>query len=166
MAEPSQPRRATWPAEATRLLALRLPPGRDLRGSIEAEFDRAPERAGFVAACVGSLSGATLRPAGRDDAVVVAGPLEIVALSGTLSADGPHLHLAVSRADASMAGGHLLHGCPVRTTAEIVLGLVAGVIFERPLDPETGFRELAMRAASPLHPRVTRSALRRPGPAR
>ena len=113
----------------------------DLRRAIEAE----PERASFVAVCLGSLTGAALRPAGVEGALALAGPLEIVALSGTLSADGPHLHLAVSRADGSMAGGHLLAGCAVRTTAEVALGLASGVAFERPLDPATGCRELAMR---------------------
>lgn len=156
-----------WPVGAGRFLALRLRPGEDLRAALEAAFDRAPERAGFVAACVGSLEEAALRPAGRDDPLVVGGPLEVVALSGTLSVDGPHLHLAVSRADGTMAGGHLLRGCPVRTTAELVLGLVEGVTFERPFDPRTGFRELAMRRArghrSPRGPGMTRSALRGAG---
>ena len=120
-------------------------PGDDLRRAIEAAFEAQPERAGFVAACVGSLEGAALRPAAADGALAVAGPLEIVSLSGTLSTDGPHLHLAVSRADGVMAGGHLLAGCPVRTTAEIVLRLASGLAFERSVDPPTGCRELTMR---------------------
>jgi uncharacterized protein len=65
-----------------------------------------------------------------------------VALSGTLSTDGPHLHLAVARADGTVAGGHLLPGSTVRTTAEIVLGLLPGLAFDRPPDPETGYNEL------------------------
>ena len=147
-------------------------PGDDLRRAIEAAFDAEPERAGFVAACVGSLTGAALRPAAADGALAVAGPLEIVALSGTLSADGPHLHLAVSRADGAMAGGHLLAGCAVRTTAEIVLGLASGLAFERSVDPATGCRELTMRSlrrplpTSPARARVTRSGLRPVRPAR
>ena len=102
-------------------------------------------RAGYVAAVVGSLTGARLRFAGRDAGATVAGPLEILSLSGTLGAGGVHLHLAVSDADGAVTGGHLLHGCPVRTTAEIVLAFLPGTIFERPVDPETGFRELAIR---------------------
>ena len=54
--------------------------------------------AGFVAAAVGSLSRAEIRPAGRDAPLVLAEPLEIVSLSGTFSADGPHLHIAVADA--------------------------------------------------------------------
>ncbi|MBL9059102.1 MAG: DUF296 domain-containing protein, partial [Mangrovicoccus sp.] len=69
-------------------------------------------------------------------------PLEIVALSGTLSRDGVHLHLAVADATGAMTGGHLLAGSLVRTTAELVLALAAEVVFHRPLDPATGYPEL------------------------
>ncbi|MDF0601881.1 DUF296 domain-containing protein [Psychromarinibacter sp. C21-152] len=141
---------ASWPAAATRFVALRLQPGDDLRRALEAAFAAAPETAGFVAACIGSLTGARLRPAGRDDPLAVPGPLEIVALSGTLSAEGPHLHLAVSDAEGRMTGGHLLPGCTVRTTAEIVLGLTSAVAFRRADDPRTGYKELF------LHPNDTR----------
>lgn len=136
--------RIDWPASATRFLAVRLLPGEDLRLSLTAIFAAEPEAAGFVAACVGSLGPAVLRPAGRDDALTLAGPLEIVALSGTLSADGPHLHLAVADAGGRMTGGHLLAGAIVRTTAEVVLGLAAGVRFRRAVDPRTGLAELSM----------------------
>ena len=135
--------RADWPGAATRFLALRLLPGEDLRAALEAAFAVAPETAGFVAAAVGSLDRAALRPAGRGDRLMVPGPLEIVGLSGTLSLDGPHLHVAVSDAGGGMRGGHLLHGSPVRTTAEIVLGLTDAVQFTRPHDPRTGYAELA-----------------------
>ncbi len=76
--------------------------------------------------------------------LTLAGPLEIVALSGTLSPDGVHLHLAVADAEGRMTGGHLLAGCIVRTTAELVLGLAAGVAFARRPDPRTGYAELSM----------------------
>jgi len=131
-----------WPAAVTRFLALRLLPGDDPRAALEAAFTAAPERAGFVVSAVGSLGPARLRPAGQDGALEVPGPLEIVALSGTLSVDGPHLHLAVSDAGGRVQGGHLLHGSLVRTTAELVLGLADGPEFHRRHDPRTGHAEL------------------------
>ena len=67
-----------------------------------------------------------------------------MALSGTLARDGPHLHLAVADAEGAMRGGHLLHGCPVRTTAEIVLGLLDGASFGRERDPARGWNELVV----------------------
>jgi predicted DNA-binding protein with PD1-like motif len=50
--------------------------------------------------------------------------------------------LAVADADGRVIGGHLLDGCTVRTTAEIVLGLLDGLAFAREVDPSTGWREL------------------------
>jgi len=131
-----------WPASATRLCALRLGPGADLRTSLEDAFSAAPEQAGFIACCVGSLSRARLRPAARDDALVLERPLEIVSLSGTLSVDGPHLHMAVSDDAGAVTGGHVLEGCRVRTTAELVLAFAEGVRFARAPDPATGYAEL------------------------
>ncbi|WP_102109374.1 PPC domain-containing DNA-binding protein [Oceaniglobus roseus] len=124
--------------------AFRLGPGEDLRGGLEAAFAKSGAAAGFLAAAVGSLSNVRLRPAGRDSALVLAEPLEIVALSGTFSPDGAHLHVAVSDASGVVTGGHLLEGATVRTTAEIVLGVLDGVTFRRVVDPATGYRELTV----------------------
>ncbi len=44
-----------------------------------------------------------------------------------------------------MTGGHLLPGCEVRTTAEVVLALTSAVAFHRADDPRTGYKELFMR---------------------
>lgn len=122
--------------------ALRLRPGADLRRDLEA-FARANGlRAPIVLTCVGSLSRAALRPAGIDATVMVEGDLEILSLVGTLSQDGPHLHLAVSDARCDVSGGHAQEGSIVRTTAEIVLGELEDVVFTRPIDPETTWDEL------------------------
>ena len=136
--------RVVWPADATRFLALRLSPGADLRAGIEETFATSGARAGFIAAAIGSLSVAALRHAGRDEGTVTRRTYEVVSLSGTLSADGVHVHAALSDEDGGMTGGHVLRGCVVRTTAEIVLGLTDAVRFSRPLDPATGYAELAV----------------------
>jgi uncharacterized protein len=133
---------AAWPGGAMRFLALRLLPGADLRGALQAAYAAEPEPGGFVAACAGSLEAAQLRFAGREGGTELAGPLEIVALSGSFSQDGPHLHLTVADADGRVTGGHLLEGAPVRTTAEVVIGLVSGVAFRREADRRTGHSEL------------------------
>jgi hypothetical protein len=54
------------------------------------------EQAGCLISAVGSLSLAQLRLAGATQATSIHGELEIVSLSGTLSPDGAHLHIAVA----------------------------------------------------------------------
>ena len=63
-------------------------------------------------------------------------------LSGTVSKHGSHLHLAVSDADGRTIGGHLLPGCRVYTTAEVVLGEARDLVFTRAVDGTTPWREL------------------------
>ena len=72
-------------------------------------------------------------------------PLELLTLSGTLSLDGAHLHASVSDARGAVAGGHLMPGSLVRTTAEVVVALLPGWAFSRAVDGATGYRELVPR---------------------
>ena len=135
-----------------RTFALRLHPGQDLRLEIEA-FARANDlRAPIVLTCVGSLSRAALRPAGVPGTVFVDGDLEILALAGTLSEDGPHLHLTVGDAACAVRGGHAQVGSIVRTTAEVVLGELDDVVFRRPVDAETGYDELVVEPRQSSRP--------------
>ena len=137
--------------------ALRLGPGADLRTELEAATLRLGLCAGCIVTCVGSLGPARLRLAGGDRVLELPGPLEIVALVGTLSPDGPHLHLAVADARGTVHGGHLLPGSLVHTTAELLLGEIAGLAFARAHDPATGWRELVIgaRAARKTGPRAS-----------
>jgi predicted DNA-binding protein with PD1-like motif len=122
--------------------ALRLKPGDDLLLAIQRFVDDHGIEAGWVAACAGSLTDWTLRFADRPDGASATGRFEIVALSGTVSKHGSHLHLAVSDADGRTIGGHLLPGCRVYTTAEVVLGEARDLVFTRAVDGTTPWREL------------------------
>lgn len=122
--------------------ALRLKPGDDLLLAIQRFVDDHGIEAGWVAACAGSLTDWTLRFADRPDGAAASGRFEIVALSGTVSKHGSHLHLAVSDADGRTIGGHLLPGCRVYTTAEVVLGEARDLVFTRAVDGTTPWREL------------------------
>ena len=125
-------------------IPLRLLPGDDLRGSLERLVRDKGLTAACVLTCAGSLSRAALRLAGGRGTTPLTGELEIVSLSGTLSPDGAHLHLAVADADGKVVGGHVQEGCLVRTTAEVVLGVFPGICFRRELDAATGYRELTI----------------------
>jgi len=125
---------------------LRLSSGQDLRATLEAAFAGLANTHGIAAACivsaVGSLSQAVLRYADKPGGSEISGPLELLMLSGTLSADGAHLHGSVADSQGQVKGGHLMPGCIVRTTAEVVIALLPGWEFRRELDVATGFREL------------------------
>lgn len=124
--------------------ALRLSPGADLKASLQQVTQEQGVTAGCLVSAVGSLQQASLRFAGQDTATVVSGRFEIVSLVGTLSLDGVHLHLAIADEQGQLLGGHVMPGCLVYTTAEIVLGQLTGVAFQRHLDPQTGYRELVV----------------------
>jgi len=137
-----------------RIHVLRLQPGEDLRAALQSAFGALQASSGLQAACVisavGSLSRAALRHAAAPGASVSDGPLELIGLSGTLGPDGVHLHASVADARGRMRGGHVMPGCTVRTTAEIVLALLPGWAFGRSPDARTGFLELL---ATPLERR-------------
>ncbi|MSR62707.1 MAG: DNA-binding protein [Planctomycetes bacterium] len=126
--------------------ALRLRPGEDLRLVLQRTTEERELAAVCVVTCVGSLAHARLRLAGGEEVLELDGPLEIVALVGTCSGDGPHLHIALADARGEVRGGHVLAGCIVHTTAEVVLGELEGVRFARELDAATGWKELVVRA--------------------
>jgi predicted DNA-binding protein with PD1-like motif len=127
-------------------LPLRLPPGADLRQALLAAVAGRDAGAAFVVAGVGSLHDARLRFAGAAHPTLVAGDLEILTLSGTLGAGGAHLHASVADAQGTVSGGHVVDGCLVRTTAEVLLLLLPELEFAREPDPRTGFAELLVRA--------------------
>ena len=122
--------------------ALRLKPGSDLKESLK-DFTHAYQlQAGFILTAVGSLEKATLRFANQRVTQVFEQKFELVALSGTLSSSGVHLHIAIADQNGKTMGGHLETGCTIYTTAEIVIGASKEFAFERVIDPETGFKEL------------------------
>ncbi len=121
---------------------LRLFPGADLRTALITLPREQNFEAGFILSAVGSLCRVRLRFAGAETVWEREADFEILTLSGTLGPDGPHLHMSVADAAGAVTGGHVLEGCVVRTTAEIVVGLAPGWSFRRALDPATGYLEL------------------------
>jgi len=132
-----------------RTIALRLRPGADLKGELLALAVRERVRAGWVLTCVGSLSQVRVRLAGGAEHGNWQGAFEIIVLTGTLSRDGGHLHLAVADHQGRTLGGHLVEGCTVRTTAEVVLAADDRLLFAREHDPATGYDELVVRGRDP-----------------
>jgi predicted DNA-binding protein with PD1-like motif len=127
-----------------KVLAMRLHPGQDLLSEIIKFCQDNDFKAAFIITCVGSLTQAGLRLANQPGTTFYKGFFEIVSLTGTISPDGAHLHLSISDSNGKTFGGHLMPGSRIYTTAEIILGELAGIRFTRPLDAVTGYDELVI----------------------
>jgi predicted DNA-binding protein with PD1-like motif len=132
-------------SDGIKVYALRLRPGQDLRKELERFTKERGLRAGFIITTVGSLQRAGLRLADKSEATSFEGKFEIVSLVGTLAQDGVHLHISISDGTGRTIGGHLVEGCQIYTTAEIVIGEASGMVFSRETDKATGYKELTIR---------------------
>ena len=130
------------PASAAVFYAFRLLPGEDLLASLHTFVREHRLQAGFVAGAVGSLSRAGLRFAGEPVATRLDGCYELLSLQGTLDPEGAHLHAAISDPRGAVIGGHVMEGCIVRTTMELVIGSLSAVRFSRAFCPLSTYDEL------------------------
>ena len=124
---------------------FRLKPGEDLRRSIEAIVKEKNIKAGWINTCVGSLTDYTIRFANQQKGTTGSGHFEIISLTGTVSVNGSHLHISISDSNGITIGGHLLEGCKIYTTAEIVLGYTTAYEFIRKKDGTTEWEELQVK---------------------
>jgi uncharacterized protein len=131
--------------KAMKIFAIRLKPGEDLKESLRSFVEENNIQAGFILTGVGSLKQTTLRFANQNYSHVFKDRFEIVSLVGTLSVHGLHLHISLSNRQGKTIGGHLLDGCIIYTTAEIVIGTSEDFIFLRTLDETTGYQELEIK---------------------
>jgi uncharacterized protein len=124
---------------------FRLKPGQDLLKEIDQFVNEKNIVAGCVLCSVGSLTAATLRLANHDHNTEYTGFFEIVSLTGTVSTNGSHLHLSISDGEGKTIGGHLVPGCTIYTTAEIVLAVFEDIVYERELlENDSGYAELVI----------------------
>jgi predicted DNA-binding protein with PD1-like motif len=131
--------------ETYRFHPLRLKPGADLKGEIEAYVKREKIEAGWMSTCVGSLTVLQVRFANQPEADTLEGHMEIVSLTGTVSVNGSHLHISVSDSMGKTIGGHLMPGSKVYTTAELVIGESLRHKFTREEDGTTPWKELQIK---------------------
>jgi uncharacterized protein len=128
-----------------RTLSFRLKPGQDFLDSIEDVVREHSIEAGCILSAVGSFTHATLRLANRKTYNEYDGHFEIVSATGTVSIHGSHIHVSMSDGDGVTIGGHLVPGCKIYTTAEIVLGIFDDVVYKREkLENDTDFEELVV----------------------
>ena len=134
--------------QSNKAYAFRLKPGQDLKQEIQKLVTENKITAGWISTCVGSLTNYNIRFANQSNASNNTGHFEIVSLTGTVSINGSHLHASISDSTGKTIGGHLMDGCIVYTTAEIVIITSNDFIFKREKDGTTPWEELQVEKAN------------------
>ena len=126
--------------------SVRLHRGDDLLNSIKKLAQEKHIKAGVVLSAVGCVLQARIRDASGVTIRDIEEHCEIVSLNGTVSEKRCHLHLALSKEDLSTIGGHVVEGCIINTTCELVIAEILGQQIDVEFDEETGYKELIFKA--------------------
>ena len=125
--------------------SVRLHRGDDLLNSIKKLAIEKQIQSGVILSAVGCVLQARLRDASGVNIRDVEEHCKIVSLNGTVSEKRCHLHLALSKEDLSTVGGHMVDGCIINTTCELVIGELPGQEIDVEFDNETGYKELIFK---------------------
>ena len=135
------------------VVAFRLPPGTDVLDGITEVCKQYNIKNGIIMSALGSwrkaafynpVTTASGKP-GYGEPIILSGNgfLELVSLSGMIchDTDGnilPHIHITLSDERGNAYGGHLINGCEVLLTTDIVIGVLDDIIMGRRFDEDAG----------------------------
>ena len=125
-----------------RTVCKRLRRGDDLLREVQKMAQEEQLELAVILSAVGCVTKARLRDASGVTVREIDEPCEIVSATGTVSRKRCHIHVALSKEDLSTVGGHLVEGCLINTTCELVLGVVEGWRCGVEQDAETGYDEI------------------------
>ena len=125
-----------------RTVCKRLRRGDDLLREVQKMAQEEQLELAVILSAVGCVTKARLRDASGVPIREIDEPCEIVSATGTVSRKRCHIHVALSKEDLSTVGGHLVEGCLINTTCELVLGVVEGWRCGVEQDEETGYDEI------------------------
>lgn len=128
-----------------KVMVFRLQKGQDLNSSLQQIAMEHKLEAAWIITAIGSLAKYHIRFANQSQGSRGEDFFEIIHLGGTLSMHGSHLHIGISDSRGRTIGGHLLEGCVIYTTAEIVIGYSTNLVFTRQPDEISGFHELSIQ---------------------
>ena len=129
-------------AKAGKIIFARLLEEEDLLEAITQTAEEGRVKAGFFF-LIGTLKKAKMGffHQGRYQPIEMAEPLEIVSCMGNISIkqNEPlvHAHIAVSNRKGEVFGGHVLPGCIIAATGELVLIEALDMELQRKLDEKT-----------------------------
>ncbi|MDO4567996.1 MAG: DNA-binding protein [Clostridia bacterium] len=98
-------------------------------------------RAGAVVCAVGCVLRARIRDASGVTVHELDEHMEIVSMTGTISRQRSHVHIALAGEDMAVIGGHMLEGCIVNTTCELAVLELEGWSIGEEYDTDTGYGE-------------------------
>lgn len=125
----------------SKITVIQLKPNTDLkRALLDVEVD-----SGAIISAVGSLRSMCVRIADGKSIQEHHENMEVISLSGTLTKGHLHAHISAINGNMQVIGGHLMEGCIVNTTMEIVIQDFSDQYNnERKYDETTGYDELVV----------------------
>lgn len=124
---------------------MKLMPGEDLILALDKYCKKYEIEAAYIGTVVGSLQKVVFRKGYDQTIAELTGPFEIVSCVGTLSKNGMHIHASVSDRNFQVFGGHLVTGCLIQSTAEIVIIAMENHQLSRIKGEMTDFKELRIQ---------------------
>lgn len=131
-----------------RIIAKRLHYGDDLLKEIKKIAEEEKLQAAVVVSSVGCLTKLRVRDASGVTIQEVNEDCEILSVNGTVSALRTHLHIACSKEDLRTVGGHMVEGCIINTTCELVLMELPNICFGVEQDKSTGYDEIIFQSVN------------------
>jgi predicted DNA-binding protein with PD1-like motif len=132
------------------IIIARLNEDEDLFDGIKKRVQESGVKAGAIFA-IGALKqlSAGILVGGEYRINDVAGPLEIASCIGNAAVDEKgetaiHAHIVVSNEKGEAFGGHIMPGCKVGVTAELIIIEAVDVTLKRITNPKTKFRMLQL----------------------
>lgn len=126
------------------IIVKRMLPGQDIKERLSFFLEEYQLSAAAIISAAGSVKEYVIRVSDGSSVISGNGNREIVSLSGILTEDGIHVHVALSGLDGLVIGGHLMEGCLVHTTLEVVMMSLDDDL-RREFDPDTGYKELVIK---------------------
>lgn len=129
----------------SRIICKRLQNGDDLLIEIKKIAKEEKIQAAVILSAVGCVSKLRVRDASGINIKELDEGCEIISLNGTVSEERVHLHISFSKEDLSVIGGHLVEGCIINTTCELVIQELKQWKFESVNDNQTGYKEILFK---------------------
>lgn len=128
-----------------RYVMLRLYPNQDLKRSLIEFCKNNGIQSGAIVSAVGSFSTMRVRIADGKSMVEDTQNRELLSLCGTLTGESVHLHVSAINSTMEILGGHLMEGCIIHTTLELVILDLSDLYKnKREYDSQTGYDELVV----------------------